>query len=407
MIKNLLFTAGLFFAVTTINAQCTDWVDPTPEAGWTNFLTPPCTGEFDEDTEIELWKSEAYATTLVEGGTYSFSHCNGPGAGSWVPDYTIIAPSGAIDAFGAGDGDGCTITWTASEDGDYLIVINEAGNCGVAGTVDNGFPRLETISDGVPCGDAPVFVEGAESFEGDELPECWQIVDADGDDFNWNLISELAPSFHGDYAIRSESYSNDSGVLTPDNYLITPQLDLGTGDSLYYVIRAIDPNFAAENYTVLVSTTGTEIADFTDEVFTEVLSSIEWEGRSIDLSAYDNQTIFIAFRHHDVSDEFAFLIDAIALPGTVVCNPISTENVEAVSAKLYPNPVVNEMTVALSLEGSAEVRIFDAVGRLVVNQRVQLNGVSFSQDVSFMENGLYTIEIRTESAIATEKFIKQ
>ncbi|MEZ4932093.1 MAG: hypothetical protein R2788_08250 [Saprospiraceae bacterium] len=30
-------------------------------------------------------------------------------------EFTIVAPSGMIDAFGLGDGDGCTISWTASE----------------------------------------------------------------------------------------------------------------------------------------------------------------------------------------------------------------------------------------------------------------------------------------------------
>ncbi|MCB0580072.1 MAG: hypothetical protein KDD10_12285, partial [Phaeodactylibacter sp.] len=55
--------------------------------------------------------------------------------------------SGAVDAFGPGDGDGCTITWTASEDGTYLIVINEAGQCGGGNNTntDNGFPALTCL----------------------------------------------------------------------------------------------------------------------------------------------------------------------------------------------------------------------------------------------------------------------
>jgi hypothetical protein len=131
--------------------ECLDWVDPSPTTGWSNFNTefggaPANDGTgcpVFEITDFEVWMSEAYAMDNVVAGTsYTFSHCNGPGAGSWVPDYTIIAPSGAVDAFGAGDGDGCSITWTASESGTYLIVINEAGNCGNGAQIDNGHPSI-------------------------------------------------------------------------------------------------------------------------------------------------------------------------------------------------------------------------------------------------------------------------
>src|SRR5690606_18248871 len=101
-----------------------------------------------EIQDFEVWMSEAYVMeNVVEGTSYTFSHCNGPGAGSWIPEYTIIAPSGNIDAFGAGDGDGCSITWIATESGTYLIGINEAGNCGVGGEIDNGYPAITCNSD--------------------------------------------------------------------------------------------------------------------------------------------------------------------------------------------------------------------------------------------------------------------
>lgn len=83
----------------------------------------------------------------------------------------MIAPSGAIDNFRPGVIRG--IIWTASESGTYLLVINEEGNCGVAGAIGNGYPKLITISGGVDCLPAPVFVEGSESFESGSLPQYW------------------------------------------------------------------------------------------------------------------------------------------------------------------------------------------------------------------------------------------
>jgi hypothetical protein len=147
-----------------IEEPCLNWTQPSATTGWNNFNTTfdgaPCndgtgcpTYSF---TSFEVWNSEAYAMdNVVAGGNYTFSHCEGPGAGAWIPDYTIIAPSGAVDAFGAGNG-GCSISWIASESGTYLIVINEAGNCGIAGQIDNGYPSITCngtpLCDGVPTG---------------------------------------------------------------------------------------------------------------------------------------------------------------------------------------------------------------------------------------------------------------
>jgi hypothetical protein len=135
-----------------IPGDCTEWVSPSPTTGWSDFNNAPLTGApvptggvcpFVEITAFQVWKSEAYAMDNVVAETcYTFSHCNGPGAGSWVPYYAIITPSGAVEYQGLGDGDGCSVTWIASESGTYLIVINEDGNCGVAASINNGYPAI-------------------------------------------------------------------------------------------------------------------------------------------------------------------------------------------------------------------------------------------------------------------------
>jgi len=408
--RKFLLTAGVVaLAATSAFSQCEEWVNPTPDGGWTDFDPVPCNGEAQEITAFEVWQSEAYAFEgVLTGGSYTFSHCNGPGAGTWTPEYTVIAPSGAVETFGAGDGDGCSVTWTATEDGTYLVVINEVDNCGVEGSDDNGYPMIMTNSGGEDCGAPPVLVPGAESFEGGELPECWSVVDADGDGNNF-IVSDGVAGFDGDWAVRGESFINGVGALTPDNYLITPQLELGEGDSLYYVVAAIDPNFAAENYSVLVSTTGNEVEDFTDEVFNEVLSSTDWEGRSIDLSAYDNQTIYIAFRHFDVTDEFAFLLDAIALPGEAIdCSIVGTEDADITNTfKVFPNPTSGLVNLTNEGEtGEFNITVFDAAGRLIVDERTVLStGANLEMDLGSYEAGIYTIRFVSENRVGTQRIV--
>jgi len=388
-----LGTLILFLSfISNIFSQCIDWINPNSEEGWTDFMLVPCNGATEAFPLTQVNQSEAWSfLDCLQGSVYRFSHCNGA-SGSWPPEYTIIAPSGAVDAFGSGDGDGCSITWTASESGEYLVVINQEGGCGIPGSVNNGFPMITTLSGGRPC---EQFLEGAESFEGEGLPDCWQAIDLDGDGNNWNLRSGDG-SFEGETVIISESWIQDAGALTPNNYLVTPQLELGEGDSLYYVITAVDQVYPAENYSVLVSTTGTNIEDFTDVVFTEVLQGVEWKGRVIDLSAYDNQSIYIAFRHHDVTDQFFFAIDAVKLPGNVICNPLSDGISDKSSQELqvYPNPSTGKFFLEYDTQDLYEVEILNMEGRVVYSTNSSfLNSNRNEIDLASLSTGVYLVRV--------------
>lgn len=116
---------------------------------YTDFNTmfpagPPTTeGATNEITEFEAWASEAYTVNgFIQGNEYTFSICNGPGAGSWTPDFTVFAPNGDVVAYGSDADSPCSITWSATESGTYIIAINEAENCGVANGIGNGFPAI-------------------------------------------------------------------------------------------------------------------------------------------------------------------------------------------------------------------------------------------------------------------------
>ena len=409
MIKNLLIAGLATLISVTVNAQCMDWVSPSPTTGYLTFGDIPCNGQ-SREISYGVVKSEAYILSNVQVGTnLTFSMCDGPDAGAWIPDFTVIAPSGEVDAYGAGDGDGCSITWTASEEGIYLIVINEEGNCGIEEDVESGLGKITTNSGGMEC---PEFLEGAESFESADgsLPACWQAVDADGDDQNWVILTNANSNlgFDGANAIGSYSYTSAAGALTPDNYLITPQVALGDDEVLYYVVRSLNHNYSEEEYTVLVSTTGSAVADFTDEVFADNLEYVnEWQARTVDLSDYAGQTIYLAFRHHGTSDLVGFIIDAVKLPGTVVCNPDAVTELEKVESSLFPNPATENLNITSSLEGSATVRVFDAIGRVVLENNVNLSQATYTQNISSLETGIYIIQISTIDKVATQRFVKQ
>ena len=347
---------------------------------------------------------------MIEGGEYTFSHCNGS-SGTWVPEYTIINPSGEVEVFGAGD-DGCSITWTATETGIYLVVINEADNCGVEGQDNNGFPALTTVSGGEECVIIPPMDATAVSFEGGALPECWESIDEDGDGFNWTFLggSDEPFGFEDNVALVSYSFDNASTTaLTPDNYLIMPNVTVGESDSLTYYVAGLDPNFSDENYSILLSTTGDEVADFTEVLFTETLSSADWLYRSIDLSAYEGQDVYLAIRHHDVSDEFAIRFDGILLPADQNCEIISTEDLaESALFEVFPNPTTENFVIqsneALGMTG---VRVVDITGKVVYSNQLVVNaGQRLDVQLGEFQSGIYIVELTTASEVYTTRIVK-
>lgn len=138
----------------------------------------------------------------------------------------------------------------------------------------------------------------------------WTVVDSDGDGHEWFVEGDVA---------TSASYDNDeAAALTPDNWMISNAIDL-TGATgivrLNWRAYALDQDWADENYSVYVSTNN-DVATLTSEGadFNEVIgTSAGYEGRNIDVSAYADQTIYIAFRHHNVSDQFRLNIDDVSV----------------------------------------------------------------------------------------------
>lgn len=156
-----------------------------------------------------------------------------------------------------------------------------------------------------------------ESFDESTMPAGWTAIDADGDGFNW-VPSLTAGNFianTGDGCVVSASYDNDNSVaLTPDNWLISPAVAIPTSAqdvTLSWWVRGQDPSFATENYAVYVSTTGTTVADFADPFLYEGVATGDYVNLTLDLTSYVGQTIYIAFRHYNVTDMFFLNLDDI------------------------------------------------------------------------------------------------
>ena len=174
-----------------------------------------------------------------------------------------------------------------------------------------------------------------EGFEND-LSACWQNIDNDGDGYYWTPTFQYA-AHTGNGMIYSASYLNSVGALSPDNWLITPAVDLSSNATLSFWVCAQDDRWGYEHYGVYISTTGTDTADFT-LLFEETLDANSgaktpspWKQKTISLYDYTGQTVRIAFRHFNCSDMFYLNIDDIEISNvpsiTVAPNTLSINTI--------------------------------------------------------------------------------
>jgi len=93
----------------------------------------------------------------------------------------------------------------------------------------------------------------SENFENGAIPATITNMDLDGDGNMWQLMQNdaSAPTANGNYYIASASYDNNSGALTPDNWMIISGIELG--GQLSFVARGQDATWPSENFGVFVS----------------------------------------------------------------------------------------------------------------------------------------------------------
>lgn len=169
---------------------------------------------------------------------------------------------------------------------------------------------------------APFYNTGSDGyafdFENDYIDgrlNGWKTIDADGDSYNWTLspIGEGYGHNGSDGAVFSYSYSNYSGALNPNNYLVSPQMTITSNNHhVSFWASALDEDYPADHFGLAVSTTGTGIADFTMlQEWTMTAKQGGWHEYSVDLNSYVGQDVYIAIRHFNSQDNFCLVVDDV------------------------------------------------------------------------------------------------
>lgn len=309
--------------------------------------------------------------------------------------FTAVGPSAASYSWTFANGTpatatGSTVSTTWTTAGTYAVTLT---------ATLNGETATKTMNVNVVSCD-PRNLPFTCGFEANDDFGCWNFVDADGDGYNWDL--EFGPSIgkthSGSGSVGTASFRNDVGVLSPDNWMITPAIVVpAEGATIEWWVAGVDQNYYAEYYSVLVSTTGNNPADFTNTVFAGTVSNFDWTKVSRSLAGFAGQTIYVAFRHHNISDMYWMLLDDISITAG---NHAGIDGVNDINVSLYPNPTTGKLNV--NAEGAQEINVLDINGRVVMTAN-NTNTI----DLSNLSNGCYFVRVITNAGVSTQKIVKE
>ena len=218
-----------------------------------------------------------------------------------------------------------------NEDKTMWFIDFQTGEIGMIGTLDaenvsglvGYFDEIETTADEIPV-DPFDEAEVLKAFDFEADPTDWTFVDKDGDGYTWawnhNISSWYSADGQPDYdtmayegtgSILSASFINTVGELTPDNWAVSPAIDLSEADEGTYFsffAKGVDSNYAAEHFAIYAGTSPNP--DEMTQISEEFVLTGSWKRYYADLSDFAGESeVYVAIRHFNVSDMFIMDLD--------------------------------------------------------------------------------------------------
>ena len=272
-----------------------------PAGTYGYFITNPT------PSEETNYRTAQGTYTFVAGISYEFHiyPVSGIEMVEIIDPLAVLPPTDLTDLPGATSAE---ITWTAGQN-------NEAWNLRYREYVD------------------PADHNRFWDFEDASQLSDFSIIDYDADGFNWGRVN--TDYVHGSYCLMSASFNgNDNTALTPNNWLITPKIQLG--GTLTFYARGVTNSWYREKFGVYIcqGDTWTSVHDFT-QILNDQTTSNSARQYTVNLSSYSGYG-YIAIVHHNVTDQYALLVDDIS---------VTVPNPQPEAEWIYVNGVTSPYTI--------------------------------------------------------------
>lgn len=234
------------------------------------------------------------------------------------------------------------------------------------------------------------------------IPVDWTIINNDGNTPHpdvseysdaWIVVQD--PDDVSNFVVSSTSYFQP--VDRADRWLITPNATLGaSGNFISWYGKSHDASFP-DSYKVLLSNTGTAIADFTDTLMIVSNESPDWTYHELEIENFADENVHIAFVLTTFNG-FKVYLDTINLrkeDPLFVENPFKENNI-----KIYPNPTSDYLTI--QGESIEEIYCHSTDGKLMFKTTFPTK-----IDVTTLPKGVYFLSILKRGEIVRSRFVKE
>lgn len=241
------------------------------------------------------------------------------------------------------------------------------------------------------------------------------VINAEG--FDDGLGSWTEYSVLGDQVWEQDQYGGESfarmtgydgNSFENDDWLISPALQLD--DYEYEIMSFITAmNYAGPGLQLKISTTYSGSgdpynADWEDLQANWSTGNWEWTNSgSIDISAYNDADVYIAFTYTSTDEESAtWEVDDISIMGEEIVG-VDDKETKKPEVAIYPNPAANYINVDSPVK--ADVNIYNVLGKRIKSERIE-NGITRIA-IDELTKGMYMAEIvpMKNQRIETLKFI--
>ena len=132
--------------------------------------------------------------------------------------------------------------------------------------------------------------------------EGWNTIDADNDGKTFQL--SVASMWSGDFGVGGSKCVESTAIKdgNHNNYIVTSQkYGITETSTLTFSVRSYDSS-NEHKYDVVVSTTNNTSGASFVTIYTETIDNINHSQKTIDLSEYAGQNVYIGFRHYELAN---------------------------------------------------------------------------------------------------------
>lgn len=234
-----------------------------------------------------------------------------------------------------------------------------------------------------------------ESFEGTTFPPSgWTKKGGNtqnGENWSRGLSSMYVPLSHsGQAGAMSESFMYPNPV-SPNNWLITPSVIVQQGDSLELFVKPSSNVYAAEHFEIRISTSGSDTAAFTSNIYSHTFTTAEAAGfnrLAFSLSQFSGQNIYVAFIHNKCNGQDMLFLDDVKIWNSTNAG-ITQDNIENAFS------FNNNLLIIKNLEQVKGLIIYDIAGKTILNNStIELKN---TYNLSHLTKGIYILNLFTKN----------